>query len=861
MTDDPSGKQGPGITVKIADSDPAAKPSPSAPGADKPGPRAELTVKGVPASQPATVGVATKLARAVAQAQGQGQPQGTSPQVQIQGGQPAPAVASAKPAGAAAAGVAAAEPGAAAGQAEAAASRISGTTVRHLKQEPKPVEAAPEPPRLDISPGDVTWDPPLLVCLSTLCGLLQRPMSTSALIAGLPIDKAGFTPALFVRAAERAGLVSRLVKRGLDQLSPLNLPCVLVLKGQNALILTRIRSDAEVEVISPEGEKAKTVVKTADLEKEYSGYVLFAKVEGMADIVADEFSDLPRGSWFWRTIRRLWPVYGHVILASLVVNLFAIATPIFAMNVYDRVVPNQAVETLWVLAIGVGVVFGFDFILRTLRGYFVDSAGKSADIVMARHLFAHVLGMQYDKRPASTGAFASNLRDYEQVRDFITSATLVALIDMPFALLFILGVFIIAGPLAIVPLGGAAIIIISGVIIQAPLKRLVQKTQHEAAQKHAVLVESIEGLDTLKVSGAEGRAQSIWERVVAQSARTATSVRLFSTIAINISLVTANLVYVVVIVIGVYEIKEGNLTMGGLIAASILSGRAMAPMAQVAGLLARLHQSMSSLRALTRLMNMPTERPVERRFISRTNIRGQLEFKGVSFSYPEQKISALEKISFYVDAGEKVGIIGRIGSGKSTISRLITGLYQPSEGAILLDGTDIRQLDPAEMRRRMGCVQQDPFLFSGTVRENISIGAPHIDDSVILRAATLAGVDDFLKRHPMGYDLPVGEHGRQISGGQRQSIAIARALLLDPPVLVLDEPTSSMDNASEARFRARLAQIVTNKTLILITHRSSMLQLVDRLIVLDGGRVVADGPKAQVLNSLMQGEIRVAKEG
>lgn len=720
---------------------------------------------------------------------------------------------------------------------------------------------APEPPRLDIPPGDVTWDAPLLICLSTLCGLMQRPMSTSALVSGLPMDKAGFTPALFIRAAERAGLLARLVKRKLEQISPLNLPCVLVLKGGNALVLTKVRSTGEFEVISPEGERAKTTIRTADLEKEYAGYAIFAKVENIADVVVDEFADIHQGSWFWRVIARLWPVYSHVIIASLVVNLFAIASPLFAMNIYDRVVPNNAVETLWVLAIGVGVVFAFDFLLRTLRAYFVDSAGKSADIVLARHLFAHVLSMQYDKRPASTGAFASNLRDYEQVRDFITSATLIALIDMPFALVFVAGVYFIAGPLALIPIAGGILIILIGLAIQLPLKRSVQKTQHEAAQKHAVLVESIEGLDTLKINAAEGRAQHLWERVVGQSARTATTVRLLSSTAVHASLAISNIVYVGVIVAGVYAIKEGELTVGGLIAASILASRAMAPMAQVAGLLGRLHQSMSSLRALTRLMRLPTERPADRRFISRSNFRGQIEFKGVSFQYPDQKISALDKTAFFIDAGEKVGIIGRIGSGKSTIARLVLGLYQPSSGAVLIDGTDIRQLDPAETRRRIGCVQQDPFLFSGSVRENISIGAPNIDDTVILRAATIAGVDDFLKRHPLGYDLPVGEHGRQISGGQRQSIAIARALLLDPPILVLDEPTSSMDNATEARFRARLGQIVANKTLVLITHRSSMLQLVDRLIVLDNGKVVADGPKAQVLNSLMQGEIRVAKEG
>jgi ATP-binding cassette, subfamily C, bacterial LapB len=720
---------------------------------------------------------------------------------------------------------------------------------------PKEVKEVPAAAPSAVAPSVVNWDDPLLTCLSILAGLLERPMSTKALKAGLPLADNAFTPDMFIRAATRAGIAARLVRRKLKHISPLNLPCVMLLKEGNACVVTKLPAKGPAHVIMPDSGGGAQIDRKA-LEDQYTGYVLFAKAEYRYDGRSGE-AVLPReGSWFWGTLKQLWPIYSHVLIASFVINLFALATSLFAMNVYDRVVPNNAVETLWVLAIGVFIVMCFDFVLRTARSYFVDAAGKGADVVLASRLFEHVMGMRFEGRPPSTGTLASHMREFESLRDFFTSATMLAFADLPFIFLFVFVASLIAGPLAFIPLAAIPVVVLIGFLLQLPLRGAIDKTFRETAQKQGILVESIEGLDTLKISGGEGRAQRNWERFVGMSARSSMQARTLSTMSINFILFAQNAVYVLVVVYGVFEIEAGNLTVGSLIAATILTGRAMAPLGQIAGLVARFHQSMSALRALNKLMATPLERPPGKVFVSRPSLRGQIEFRDVVFSYPNQKAPALSGVSFFVGAGEKVGIIGRIGSGKSTIGRLLVGLYQPNSGSILLDGADIRQIDPADLRRNVGYVPQEAFLFFGSVRENICIGTPHIDDEAMLRAATIAGVDDFLKRHPHGYDLQVGERGQYLSGGQRESITIARALLLDPPVLLMDEPTGSMDNSSETRLRARLTQVAGSKTMILITHRSSMLPNVDRLIVVDGGKIVADGPKDKVIESLSRGGVR-----
>jgi ATP-binding cassette subfamily C protein LapB len=433
---------------------------------------------------------------------------------------------------------------------------------------------------------------------------------------------------------------------------------------------------------------------------------------------------------------------------------------------------------------------------------------------------------------------------------------LTAVVDLPFVLLFIVIIWVIGGPVALVPTLAVPLVIGVGLALQVPLNRIVRRTFRETTQKHGLLVEAINGLETIKSVGAEGRMQRAWERLVALTAHSGNQARLLSALTVNFAALAANLVYIAIVIVGVYEIAAGNMTMGALIACTIIGGRAMAPLGQVAALLTRFNQAKTSLEALNGIMAMPVERPAQARFVNRPSLRGEIEFREVTFTYPQQKLAALSRVSFKIAAGERIGLIGRIGSGKSTIEKLILGLHEPQQGSILIDGTDIRQIDPADLRRNIGCVPQDVFLFQASLRENITLGAGYADDEMVLRAARVAGVDDFAARHPMGYDLPVGERGENLSGGQRQAIAVARALLLDPPILVLDEPTSAMDNAAENRLKARLMREVGGRTLILVTHRSSMLALVDRLIVMDAGRVVADGPKERVLKALQQGQVR-----
>jgi ATP-binding cassette subfamily C protein LapB len=699
-------------------------------------------------------------------------------------------------------------------------------------------------------------DDPLLASLVALTHLLDRPSSADSLRAGLPLEDERLTPALFPRAAERAGLDARLVRRGLRDIDELALPCVLLLRDRRSCVLIS-RDGDKARVIVPETGLGVREVELAELERIYTGHAFFARPELELN-ERDKRQAAPRfgNHWFWSTLFKQWPVYIEVVIAALLINVFSLVSPLFVMNVYDRVVPNNALETLWVLAAGALIIFAFDFILKTARGYFVDTAGRASDVIMASRIFEQVLGIRLAGRPASAGAFASNLREFETLRDFFTSATVTALVDLPFIVLFLAIVFLIGGDLAIIPGLAVPIVLGVGLLIQLPLDRIVKETFRETAMKHGLLVEAINGLETIKSVAAEGRMQRSWERLVAATARTANKARFLSSLTVNFASTSANLVYVGMVVMGVYKIAEGELTVGALIACTIIGSRAMAPLGQVAALLTRFHQSKTSLETLNNIMALPTERPDGARFVHRPHLRGDIEFKNVTFTYPNQKLPALRNVSFKIAAGERVALIGRIGSGKTTIEKLVLGLYEPQEGAVLVDGTDVRQLDPADLRRSIGCVPQDVYLFQGSLRDNITLGAAFVDDQAVLRAARISGVEEFATRHPMGYDLHVGERGEALSGGQRQAVAVARAMLLDPPILILDEPTSAMDTGAENRLKARLAREVPGRTVLLVTHRQSMLTLADRILVIDNGRVAADGPKEKVLKALASGQIR-----
>lgn len=702
------------------------------------------------------------------------------------------------------------------------------------------------------SEASATFEDPLLQCLVILTKMFDQPHSTQALKAGLPLVNNRFTPELFIRAAQRANLSAQLLKKPLKQFNRLLLPAVLLLKDGQACILLKClgRWKKRAQIILPATGEGVVELPIKDLQINYSGYVLFAHPRYSFDERTLDHENTHSRTWFWGTVFKSWPIYTEVLIASFLINLFALASPLFIMNVYDRVVPNNATETLWVLALGVALVFCFDFVMRIVRGYFIDFAGKRADIILSSRIFEHILGAQRAAHPRSVGAFANNLHEFDSFRDFFTSATLTTLIDLPFALLFILVIWTFHPDLAQIPLYAMPLVIIFSLIIQIPLSQVIQQSFQANAQKQALLIETLTNIERLKTTAAEGEMQRRWELLLGQITQSSLRARFLSALAIHFAVFVQQMTVVAIVIFGVYLISAGELTMGALIASTILAGRALAPLAPIANLLTRYHQSRAALSAINRVMKMPLERPTKRHFLHRPQLRGQVDFKQVDFTYPTQALPALKQVTFQISAGQKVGILGRIGSGKSTIAKLILGLYQPQNGRILLDGIDYRQVDPADLRRNLGYVPQDIELFYGSVKDNIVMGAAHVADSEILRAAQLAGVDEFVNQDPLGFDKPIGERGTWLSGGQRQAIVLARAFLLNPPILLFDEPTNAMDNRAEEQLKTRLQPYLKDKTLLLVTHRMSLLSLVDYLIVMDGGQVVAMGAKEQVIQAL-----------
>ena len=696
----------------------------------------------------------------------------------------------------------------------------------------------------------------LLACLLVVAQAHGLSVTREAVLAGLPLEGGRLGPALFERAASRAGLSSRIVRQALEHVEPALLPAVLLLEDGQACVLMRVDAAAAVaEVVFPELGDSVVTIALAELRARYVGVTLYARPRHRFDARTPEVRGTRAGHWFWSVMAENRALYRDVLLAALVINVFALALPLFSMNVYDRVVPNNAIETLWALAIGVMIVICSDFVLRMLRGYFVDLAGSRADVKLSAVIMEKVLGLRMEARPDSAGSFASNLRAFESVRDFISSATVTAFIDLPFALLFVIVIGWIGWPMVIPFVVGITLLLLYSLTVQRRMHALAETTYRASAQRNATLVEGLVGMETVKAMGAEAVIQGKWEKSAALVASVGARLRLLAATSSNGALWVQQMVSLSTVIIGVYLISEGELTMGGLIACYLLSSRAMAPIGQVAGLLVQYHSAATAFESLEELMQRPVERPQDKRFLSRPLLRGDIEFRNVSFAYGEGEMPALREVSFTIRTGERVGILGRVGSGKTTLEKLILGLYQPTGGAVLVDGIDLRQLDPAELRRNIGYVPQDVTLFYGSLRDNIVIGMPEAGDDKVLRAARIAGIADFVDAHPHGYGMLVGERGESLSGGQRQGVAIARALVADPPILLLDEPSASMDHASEEALKQQLRAHGAGKTLIVITHRTSLLDLVDRIIVIDAGRIVADGPKAQVVDALRQGRI------
>ena len=634
------------------------------------------------------------------------------------------------------------------------------------------------------------------------------------------------------------------------------LPALLTMQDGTTRVLLEIDHELnKASVVDPAKGGAPETRTLAALTEDYLGYAFLVRPAANTDARTLAAGEMLQTHWFWSVVSRFGSNYSHVAIAAFLINVLALAAPLFTMNVYDRVIPNGAIPSLIALAIGLVLAIVFDFVLRVVRSRIIDMTGKKIDVVLAADIFEHVLSLKMAKRPPSVGILANQMRDFDSVREFFTSGTVVSLTDLLFALIFIAVLFIVAGPLAWIPLIMLPLMMAVGFLLQRPLDRAMKRLQSESAARHGVLVESLTGLDTVRATGAEARMQTAWERSVAATARSGEDVNFWASLALNASATAQQVTNLLMVLIGVFLVLDGKLSVGALVAATMLAGRVLGPIAGIAAVITRATQTFTALKAIDRLMALERERPADKIYVARKVDKGAIAFDNVSFKYPGGAGNALEKVSFRIQPGERVGVIGRVGSGKTTLGRLLTGFYDPDDGSILVDGVDIRQYDPADLRAGLGFVLQDTDLFFGKLRDNIAFGRPSATDAEVLEAARLAGVESFIAGHPEGYDMRIAEGGRSLSGGQKQAIGLARILIRHPKILFLDEPTAHFDTKSEAEFLERLKGLADrNMTIMISTHRSSLLSMVDRLLVFERGKLALDGPRDQVLARLRGGD-------
>jgi len=701
------------------------------------------------------------------------------------------------------------------------------------------------------------------ILLQTLSFFTQRyakAVSIEALTTGLPLipdtsspDLLSYSQAhtLFSRASKRAGFKSTLAERDLKSILDLHLPVILLLAHGQSCILEAFNEDrTEVKVIYAGENILEEWVSIEKLDEEYLGFAFLLKKELPREEKNNFVHTQHKKHWFWDTLKLSWPIYKDVLLASLLVNLFVLASPLFTMNVYDRVIPNNATETLLVFAAGVVTVYLLDSFLKFFRTRMLEIAAKKSDVIMSSIIFEKVLDLKMAMHPKSVGSFASNIRDFDAIRSFLTNATMAVVIDLPFAIIFLLVIYYIGGFIVIIPATIMLLILLYAFIIRKPLERSIESTHEASARKNGILIESLHNIETIKTQGMAGQVQWQWEESVGEIAKKSLYSRLLSASVPTVTGLLVQLTTVLIVIYGVFMIKDLALTMGGLIGIVILAGRTVAPMGQVAALLTNYSDAKSAYDIINTITSQPMERLSDQHFIERETFKGKIEFRNVTFSYPESELPALKDVSFTILPGEHVGIIGRIGSGKSTIEKLILKLYDPDEGSILIDDVDITQIDPARLRKFIGYVSQDITLFRGTVKENILYRAPSESDERLLEVSRLSGVDEFIKRHPLGYNMPIGERGQGLSGGQRQSIGIARALISNAPVMLLDEPTNALDQLSESQLMGHFSETFAGKSLILVTQKLTLLVTTPRVIVMHEGKVYLDGPRDEVLNKL-----------
>ena len=694
---------------------------------------------------------------------------------------------------------------------------------------------------------------PVLDCLAFLARQADRPSSPVLLRAGLALSDNGTLPFHQVEPAlDQIGMRGEPLVRRLRGWPLQKLPAILELEDDRAAVLLETR--AGDGLLYAPGIAEPTWVALTDIEPAYTGRAVFVEADPTRERESERPWDVARHRhWFWSEIwkvrREFWPV----LLAALVVNMLALAVPLFTMNVYDRVIPNKAIPTLWVLAIGVALALSFDFTLRLARSRLVDEIGRKLDLKLSQKIFEKVMNLPMAARQGSTGALAKRVSEYEMVRDFFASTTVVLLVDISFLFLFLILITVLGGWLVIVPLIGIVAMIAAGMGLRRQLNRASLDAQADSSLQHSMLVESISGIETLKAARAEGQMLGRWKRYSTMSAATSEEMRRLTAVAVNLASLSQQLMSVGLLIGGFYQFNEGKMSMGAIIAIVMLAGRAMAPVGQFAFLITRARQALTTMDSLQKLMDEEDERQASARSIVPEIRAGRIELAHVNFRYPGSANDALADLNLKIEPGERIGIIGRVASGKSTFGRLLCGLYAPTEGVMTIDGLDSRQYHPHQVRDAFRYVGQDSELFSGTVRDNLKLGAAAAEDQQLIDAVIRSGADIFLSRDAAGFDLPVGERGSRLSGGQKSLLVLARALVSPSHLLFLDEPTGAMDTQTENYFIEHLkGALAPNQTLIVSTHRHQMLSIVNRLIVIDGGRIFADGPRDEILGKLGQ---------
>ncbi|NRA53149.1 MAG: type I secretion system permease/ATPase [Gammaproteobacteria bacterium] len=706
-----------------------------------------------------------------------------------------------------------------------------------------------------INPAQQVSDDPLLDSIVLLSEHFGNPCSAQALAAGLPFNGNILSPELLPQAAARAGLSAKLTRKGLNEFPAMLLPCILLLKGQKACILHQINNKTNQATVSLPETGGQELLTLAQLESSYAGYAFLIKQQYRGDLDFDVHVNDASEHWLLQHIKQSASIYRDVIIASILINIFALVSPLFVMNIYDKVVPNLAFESLWVLAIGAGIAYLFDFILKQLRGYLIDVAGKKVDIQVSAKLFSKVIGIPLEKRAPSIGGMARQLSEFDSVRDFLSSATITALVDLPFAALFMFIIYLVAGDLVLFPIVATVIILGYTFLMQPKLRAAIEETNKFSGLRHGHLIECLSSLESIKANGAEGVIQNAWQQMIGHTSNWQLKSKVITNSVTNVASFIVQVTVIGVVVMGVYRVSENLISMGGIIAAVMLSSRAISPMAKLASLLTRSNQTISALRQLNSLMDQQGEFENKAHLVGRSKLAGRIDAEHLGFTYPECEKPALYPMSIAIKPGEKIAIIGRNGSGKTTLAKVLLGLYQPTAGNLRFDGLNHQQIHPSNLRQNFGYLPQDITLFHGSIRDNILFGTRQVTEYQLIRAVQLSGVSLFTDQDSQGLDQQVGEGGNALSRGQRQSIALARATLNDPAILLLDEPTASLDARAEKLFINSISATVKDRTMILITHKMHLLSLVDRVIVLDRGRIIADGSKDAVLQQLKNGQL------